>query len=218
MKRTMLAAIVCVTAATAVFAQQAVQPAAPPPMPASPRGTAATQVSGKWVEAKPGDEPRYREGKWIVIDYGRPILRGRTGIFGTVADYGKKVNAGAPVWRAGANQTTRIKTEAPLVLGGKMLPAGEYSVFVDLKNGAWTLILSTQPFQQKYDPNNKIETWGSDNYDAKFDVLRVPMKTTEGTLCVEQFTIGFINMTQQGGSIAMWWDTTMVVVEFKVGP
>ena len=79
-------------------------------------------------------------------------------------------------------------------------------------------ILSTQPFQQKYDPNNKIETWGSDNYDAKFDVLRVPMKTTEGTLCVEQFTIGFINMTQQGGSIAMWWDTTMVVVEVKVGP
>ena len=201
-------------AGSVALAQQA---AAPAPMPASPRGTAATQVSGKWIEEKPGAEPRYREGKWIVVDYGRPILRGRKDIFGTGADYGTKVNAGAPVWRAGANQTTRLKTEVPLVFAGKTLPAGEYSVFVDLKPGAWTLIFSTEPFQQKYDPNSKTETWGSDNYDPKFDVIRVPMKTTTGALSVEQFTIGFADMTQQGGTLAMWWDKTMTTVAFTVG-
>ena len=40
-------------------------------------------------------------GKWIEITYSRPILRGRTNIFGTGADYGKAVSDGSPVWRAG---------------------------------------------------------------------------------------------------------------------
>ena len=123
-----------------------------PRLPASPRGLAATQVAGKWTTPdKPGASPQYAGGKWITVDYGRPILRGRTNIFGTDADYGKAVNDDGPVWRAGANQTTRLKTEVPLAFGGgKTLPAGEYSLFVDLKPGAWTLIVSSQPFQQKY--------------------------------------------------------------------
>ncbi|MCU0251593.1 MAG: DUF2911 domain-containing protein [Vicinamibacterales bacterium] len=178
---------------------------------------AAAQVSGKWAVEKEGTAPRYRDGKWIVVDYGRPILRGRTDIFGTDAEYGKTVNAGAPVWRAGANQTTRFKTEAPLVFAGKTLPAGEYSVFVDLKPGAWTLVFSKQPHQTKYDPNNKTETWGSDGYDPKFDALRVPMQTSVGTTSIEQFTIAFINMTQQGGALALAWEKTVAVVAFTVG-
>jgi hypothetical protein len=200
-------------AGAVVLAQQA---AAPAPMPASPRGTAATQIGGKWVVEKEGAAPRYREGKWIVVDYGRPILRGRTDIFGSGADYGKKVNDDGPVWRAGANQTTRFKTEAPLVFGGKTLPAGEYSVFVDLKPGAWTLIFSTQPHQTKYDPNNKTETFGAYNYDSKFDVLRVPMTTSTGTLSIDQFTIAFVDMTQQGGTLAMAWEKTVATVAFTM--
>ena len=201
-------------AGSAVLAQQAASPA---PMPASPRGTAAAQVGGKWVVEKEGTAPRYREGKWIVVDYGRPILRGRTDIFGAGADYGKKVNDDGPVWRAGANQTTRFRTEAPLVFAGKTLPAGEYSLFVDLKPGAWTLIFSTQPYQTKYDPANKTETFGAYNYDPKFDVLRVPMHTTVGMTSTEQFTIGFFDMTPQGGTLAMSWEKTAAKVVFSVG-
>ncbi|HEY3383082.1 MAG TPA: DUF2911 domain-containing protein [Vicinamibacterales bacterium] len=219
MKRILFATSAALALAGAVaLAQQAAAPApAPAPMPASPRGTAATQVGGKWVVEKPGTEPRYREGKWIVVDYGRPILRGRADIFGTAADYGKKVNAGAPVWRAGANQTTRIKTEVPIVLAGKTVAAGEYSLFVELKPGAWTLVLSTQGFQRKYDPANKTETWGAENYDPKFDVVRVPMKTTTGAQSVDQFTIGFTDMTPQGGTLSMSWEKTAAAVAFTVG-
>ena len=213
-------AVVLATAATLAIAGSAViaqQAAAPAPMPASPRGTAATQVGGKWVVEKEGTAPRYREGKWIVVDYGRSILRGRTDIFGTGADYGKTVNAGAPVWRAGANQTTRFKTEVPLVFAGKTLPAGEYSLFVDLKPGAWTLIFSSQPFQTKYDPANKAQTWGSDGYDPKFDVVRVPMQASVGSLSIDQFTIAFVDMTPQGGTLAMDWEKTVATVAFSVG-
>ena len=65
--------------------------------PASPEGTAATEVRGKYVGG--GDEPVYRDGKWIEITYGRPIRRGRD-LWGSGADYGRKLYGGAPVWRA----------------------------------------------------------------------------------------------------------------------
>jgi Protein of unknown function (DUF2911) len=167
---------------------------------ASPPGTAATQVGTKWIE----------------ITYSRPILRGRTDIFGTGADYGKKVDASAPVWRAGANQTTRLKTEVPLEIGGKKLEPGEYSLFVDLKESGWTLIVSTQPYQEKYDPNEKAKTWGAYNYDPKFDVARVPMKMVTPQVSADQFTIGFVNMTDKGGAIAMAWEKTGAVAPFAV--
>jgi hypothetical protein len=194
-----------------VLAQQ------PTRKPASPPGTAATQVAGKWAWGEPDAPPRYSGGKWIEITYSRPVLRGRTAIFGTAADYGAKVSDGNPVWRAGANQTTRLSTEVPLVFGGKTLPAGEYSVFVALKPGAWTLVFSKQPFQQKYDPKNTTETWGSYNYDQSQDVLRVPMEVGTSPHSVEQFTIGFVDMTQAGGKLAMWWEKTVATVAFTVG-
>jgi hypothetical protein len=227
MKRIASLTVFLVVLAAFASAQQPAQPApqasgAPqaqqaPRMPASPRGSAATQVGGRWVAATdPAGAPRYTDGKWITVDYGRPILRGRTNIFGTGADYGKKVNDDAPVWRAGANQTTRFKTEVPLVIGGKRLPAGEYSLFVELAPKAWTLILSTEPFQQKYDPNNKTETWGAYNYDPKFDVLRATMTLAKGPSSVDQFTIQFADVTATGGKLMLLWEKDVVTVPFAV--
>src|SRR5216110_2770885 len=132
---------------------------------ASPVGTSATEIRGKYTS---GAEPEYVGGKWIEITYGRPIKRGRD-LWGSGADYGKMVNAGAPVWRAGANVTTRLKTEVPLVINNKTVPAGEYSMFIDLKPNNWTLIISNWPAQTKYDPSNKNALWGSDEYTPDKD-------------------------------------------------
>jgi hypothetical protein len=187
----------------------------PPSRPASPPGTAATQVGGKFVEGARG--PSYQGGKWIEVTYGRPIKRQRANLFGSGADYGKALNDDGPVWRAGANQTTRLKTEAPLVFDGKTLPVGEYSVLVELKQGAWTLIFSTWPAQVKYDPNNKEALWGAYGYTPDKDVLRVPMKVSTLPYSMDQFTISFIDVTADGGKLAMMWDTTMAVAPFKVG-
>jgi hypothetical protein len=208
--------------ASFALAQTTAPTAAPAPSaprrPASPSGTAATQVGGTWSAPDKDGEQSHSGGKWIEIVYSRPILRGRTDIFGKGADYGKKVNGGAPVWRAGANQTTRLKTEVPLEIGGKKLAPGEYSVFVDLKESGWTFIVSTQPYQEKYDPNEKVKAWGSYNYDTKYDVARAPMKMTPTANSFDQFTIGFVNMTEKGGAIAMAWEKTGAVVPFTVAP
>ena len=74
--------------------------------------------------------------------YGRPIKRGRDLFGGAGANYGKIVNPDAPVWRAGANQSTQLKTEVPLVINGKTVPPGTYTMFIDLKPNNWTLIVS----------------------------------------------------------------------------
>jgi hypothetical protein len=105
----------------------------------------------------------------------------------------------------------------PLVIGGKTLPAGECSVFVDLKPATWTLIVSTEPFQQKYDPNNKTETWGAYNYDPKSDVLRAPMALTKNAWSMDQFTIQFVDVTATGGKLMMLWENDVATIAFTIG-
>src|SRR5687768_2274647 len=70
---------------------------------ASPPGSSATQIGGVF-DARTG----FVNGRWIEIRYGRPLKRGRD-LFGT-ADFVDFLNDGAPVWRAGANQSTRLIT------------------------------------------------------------------------------------------------------------
>jgi len=213
MRTTTLFAVVMVGVALGVIAQAQSVPGVK--LPASPVGQAAVQLGGTWEKTSEGGQ-RYRDGKWLVVDYSRPLLRGRANIFGAGADYGKVIAGDAPVWRAGANDTTRLTTQVPLALGGKTLPPGVYNVFVDLKPGAWTLVLNTQPVQAKYDPNDKVNLYGSYNYSAAFDVVRVPMTVRPAEASVEQFTIGFVNTTATGTTLTMAWDKTMAMVELKI--
>ena len=211
MKRFGLTMAAAMIAAGSVLSAQ--QPAQ---RPLSPAGSATAMVGGEWVKNERGNLV-YQGGKWIEITYSRPMLRQRDNIFGAGADYGKTVLAGAPVWRVGANQSTRIKTEVPLVFGSGTLPAGEYSMYVDLKEGAWTLIFSNWPAQEKYDPNNKEALWGGYGYTADKDALRVPMTLAKNAVRVEQLTIMFGDVTKEAGKIGILWDNTIAMVPFTVG-
>ena len=94
---------------------------------------------------------------------------------------------------------------------------GEYDLFVDLKENGWTLIVSTQPTQEKYDAAEKAKIWGSYGYDTKFDVVRVPMTMMKPAVSIDQFTIGFADMSDRGGKLAMAWGQQAAVVPFTVG-
>ena len=185
-------------------------------MPLSPEGRAQAHVGGKYVKNAQGGQT-YEGGKWLEITYGRPILRGRTNIFGSGATYGQTLLAGTPVWRAGANNTTQLRTEVPLVIGGKTVAPGQYAVLIDLKEGKWTFILSGQEVQTTFDANNKTALSGSTNYTPDKDVVRAPMRLMKSTVSVEQLTWGFINMTDKGGELAIWWDKEFATVPFSLG-
>lgn len=182
-------------------------------LPASPAGKAQVQVA--YTGATQSDA--IKSGKWIEISYGRPVLRGRTNIFGSGADYAKKVvTDGATIWRAGANVSTRLRTEAPLMIGGTLVPAGEYSVFIDVKEGAWTFVLSNWAAAKTYPPPTKDELWGSFGYTTEKDVARAPMKLSKNANSVEQLTWGFANVTAGGGDLVIMWDKEIATVPFSV--
>lgn len=209
-----IAVIVAVLAAGASLAAQRARPLSPP-------GNASAQVLGKWVKGETtaftmGGE-RYLEGKWIDISYGRPLLRGREAFGGTGAEYGKATNAGAPVWRAGANLSTRIKSEVPLSIGGKTMPAGEYSVFIELKQpNEWTLIIADWAVAPRLNANIPGALFGAFDYTPAKDILRAPMKVESHPYKVEQLDWMFLDMTNDSGRIAVVWDTTVASVPFRV--
>jgi hypothetical protein len=210
----LLTTVLCTAAlaGAAVSAQQ-------PNRPASPRGSAEIEVGGKWETTKnaQGRERQvYQGGKWVSISYGRPLKRGRE-LFGAGDAYATRLNAGAPVWRAGADVSTQLTTEAPLVIGGKTIAPGTYTLFVDLKPNAWTLIVSTHKAQEKFDPNNKAAIWGAYGYNASNDVVRVPMQFAEIPFSVEELTWGFTDVTDKGFTIQLWWDKANGSVPVTLG-
>jgi hypothetical protein len=208
MRRTATAAILAVVALCALAAAQGDR------RPASPNGIAAVEI-GSSLEPAGAAEPEYKRGKWIEITSGRPLKRGRD-VFGSGANYGKVANPDAPVWRAGSNVTTQMKNEVPIVINGKTIAPGTYTLFIDLKPDTWTLIVSSLRAQARYDPNNKAEIWGAYDYTPDKDVVRAAMKVETLPHSFEQLTWQFVDVTGNGGAIALMWDRTMGSVQFGI--
>jgi hypothetical protein len=205
-----LMTIAMVAAAAAVFAQTPTPARSP-----SPDGIASVQV-GEW---KADDTPgaRVANGKWIEILYGRPLKRGRADLFGSGETYGTALKGGAAVWRAGANVLTRLRTEVPLVIGGKTVPPGEYTLFVDMKSRTdWTLIVSSQLAQAADDVPTRSKVWEAFVYAPEKDVARTQMNVERLPYSMEQLTYAFTDVTGGAGTLRLMWDSVMASVAFTV--
>jgi hypothetical protein len=168
---------------------------------ASPEGTASTQVNGRWID----------------IVHGKPILRGRTNVFGSGADYGKTLFDGGTVWRAGANVSTRLRNQMPLEVGGKRVPAGELVMLIDLKSEKdWTLILTKQSYALNFDPANTKDLYGGFNYRPDNDVARAPMTVERLPYSVDQLMWWFSDVTPTGGTMRVAWERMTASVPFKI--
>jgi hypothetical protein len=211
-----LIAVIVLTASTLIVAQGQAN------RPLSPDGIASVHVLGKWEKTERqqftlGGE-RYVGGNWIDITYGRPMLRGREAFTGTGADFGKAAYADAPVWRAGANLSTRLENSIPLVIGTTTVPAGEYSLFIEFKSPAdWTFIVSSWAQAQRFNAPISEGLYGAFGYTPEKDVTRAPMRVDTLPYKMEQLTWEFIDMTATGGRMAVMWDRTMASVPFTFG-
>ncbi len=143
-------------------------------------------------------ECTFSDGKTVKIDYSSPRAKGRK-IFGEQSEqalvpYGK-------VWRTGANEATTFVTDANVIVGGKAVPAGSYTIFTVPKADEWWLVIS-----------KKTGEWGTNYPGEKEDLVRVPMKTSKNGPPVENFLIAF----DQGGNkckLRIEWETTVASVE-----
>lgn len=78
------------------------------------------------------------DGKKISIEYGRPSLKGRT------FDALVKDLPADRIWRAGSEQVTTLTTETDIVIGGKKIAAGKYSLYVHApENGDYSLAINS---------------------------------------------------------------------------
>ena len=97
----------------------------------------------------------------VTVQYCRPGVKGRV-IWGELVPYDK-------VWRTGANEATTVSFSKPVKINGQALPAGLYSFHTIPGKTSWTLIF-----------NKTAEQWGSYEYDATKDALRVQVTPVTG--------------------------------------
>ena len=132
-------------------------------------------------------------GKTIKTDYSSPRLRGRK-MIGGENPYGQ-------VWRTGANEATTFVTSGDVVVGGKSVPAGSYTIFTVPNTDKWTLIV-----------NKKTGEWGIPYKYESDELARVDMKVSKLPSPVENFTIAY-DKTATGCTMRLDWDTTRASVD-----
>ncbi|MBS1488543.1 MAG: DUF2911 domain-containing protein [Bacteroidetes bacterium] len=129
---------------------------------------------------------RYKD-TYLKITYSEPRKNGRE-IFGKLVPFGQ-------VWRLGANEATELTCTHDIFLSGKLLKAGTYSLFAIPENEKWTLII-----------NSDVGLWGSYNYNAKADVMRIdaPVSSIPDKDVYELFTIKIDQKTDSAQLIFLW--------------
>ena len=142
-------------------------------------------------------ECKFPDGKTIHSDYSSPRLRGRK-MLGAHEPYGQ-------VWRLGANEATTLVTDTPLMIAGKTIPAGSYTMFAIPNPDKWTLII-----------NKKTGEWGIPYKWEADELLRTDIQVKTLDSPMENFTISF---QPNGASCGMHlqWETTDAYAAFAEG-
>ena len=149
----------------------------------------------------PEEEVSYSDGDLkLHVLYNRPSKRGRK-IFGELVPYGK-------VWRTGANEATTFETNKPLLIEGKKLAPGKYSLWTIPDSTAWTVIFNTEYGQWG------INHTGEANRNPANDMLSIPIHAVVQERTFEQFTIAFEKVGEEAEMVLLW-DNTVVAIPFS---
>lgn len=130
----------------------------------------------------------------VHIVYSRPGVKGRT-IWGKLVPYDA-------VWRAGANEATKITFSTDVTIEGKKLKKGSYSFFTIPGKDEWTIIF-----------NKVADQWGAFEYNESADVLRIKVKTEIG-VWQEWLSYTISKTSDKSAVIRLEWEK--VKVPFKV--
>jgi hypothetical protein len=135
-------------------------------------------------------------GANLVLEYGRPSLKGRP--------EATLMPAGKP-WRTGADQATLITTDKTLTFGTVTLAPGSYTINTEPGEKGWTLILG------KLD---KPGQWGIP-YVPALELGRAPMALGKTKAPVETLTIA-IDGSATGGTLRVEWGSVSATSVFTV--
>ncbi|MDP4679468.1 MAG: DUF2911 domain-containing protein [Cyclobacteriaceae bacterium] len=140
----------------------------------------------------------------IEINYFRPQMKGRK-IFG---EGDKHLQPFGIMWRAGANQGTKIKFSTDVKVGDTDLLAGEYLFLATPGKDSWTTIFYTDVKM-----GGNLTAFKEENVAARVTVK--PSKLTE-TVSTLSYQITDISEDSQKANIELSWENTSVKVPITV--
>jgi hypothetical protein len=151
-------------------------------------------------KSPPADTSITIAGKTIKIKYAAPSVRGRK-IFGDGGQISHDPTY--PVWRAGANSATALHTEADLDIQGLHVPAGDYTLFVNVADpDHWEFIVSKATGE-----------WGL-AYKKDMDLGRVKMDMSTPPALVEVYKMTLSSGGGNSGKLQLEWENHVASVSF----
>ena len=158
------------------------------------------KVSFSKIDVSPLDAVVFRntdKQPMARVLYSRPQKKDRV-VFGNLVPYGK-------VWRTGANEATEITLYSDMMLGGKTVKAGTYTMYTIPNEKEWTIIL-----------NKATNVWGAYDYKENMDVARIKVPVKTSPKSIEAFSMAF-KPVENGTHLMMGWDSSYVEVPFMMG-
>ena len=164
-------------------------------VPLSARTAAAQAI--EIPQASPHARVEQRVGLTdFVVDYSSPGVKGRK-IWGDVVPYDK-------VWRAGANAATKLTASRDFTIGGTLLKAGTYSLFITPTKAKWTVLVNS-------DPNV-----GAPDHDDKKDVARVAVTPAALPAPRERLAYQFSDTQDDRTTLDLEWERVRIRVPITV--
>ncbi len=144
----------------------------------------------------------------IVIDYSRPGVKGRK-IWGELVPYGMNPgnqysNNNPYPWRAGANENTTISVSKDVLIEGKKLPAGTYSIH---------MLPGEKEFKIMF--NKVTDGWGSYGYDASQNELEISV-TPVSNENTEWLEFGFDNLSDDSATAYLKWEKMKIPFKIQI--
>lgn len=134
----------------------------------------------------------------ISLEYSRPNMRGRT-IFGDLVPFNK-------LWRTGANANTKITFSDDVMIGGKTVKAGSYSIFTKPSSTSWEVVF--------YD--NVKEGGVPETLNESLVVARVNANIIKMPMNIETFTMTFDDLSNDSAMLGLMWEKAYVPVKIEV--
>ena len=103
------------------------------------------------------------------------------------------------VWRTGANEATTFVVTDDVLINGQKLAAGSYSLHTVPTKDEWTIVF-----------NGTANQWGSFNYDAAKDTLRVKAKPQWLNDSQEWLQYSFDPVTENSAQVNIRWEKISV--------
>jgi hypothetical protein len=138
------------------------------------------------------------DGANLSIEYGRPLLKGRTE---------SQMMPPGREWRTGADAATIITTDKALKFGSVSLAPGTYTINTVPGEKEWQLVLGRL---------EKPGQWGIP-YQKQLEIGRTPMKVGKAAKPVENVTISIDDAPGNGAVLRIEWGTTSATAPLTIG-